>query len=406
MSKGTGVHLKAKLAAALAATGLVIAAARFGQAEDAAAPAAPAQAQPAQAQPAAPPASADDMKPFTQSVPGSDVSFDLVPIPGGTFKMGSPESEKDRGEDEGPQVEVAIEPFYMGKHEVTQVEYDLFLQNYARIGALGAAAQQIPADKLADAVTYPTPMWIQEAGPILQRMGQGGGYPAVIMSQSAARQYTKWLSKKTGRFYRLPSEAEWEYACRAGTNTAYHFGDDPGQLGDYAWYYDNAELDGEHAYRKVGQKKPNPWGLYDMHGNVAELVLDAYKKDGYGPLAGKPVKWSDAINWPTKQYPRTARGGGYESDAEDLRAARRHELKGTVNNKDPQIPRSPHWYSEGFWIGLRVISPVNPPPESERNKYWNADDPQTIKIITVNRKERQIHELVPPPDQAAATTAK
>jgi formylglycine-generating enzyme required for sulfatase activity len=85
---------------------------------------------------------------------------------------------------------------------------------------------------------------------------------------------------KTGRFYRLPSEAEWEYACRAGTTTAYSFGDDPPKLGEYAWYFDNSD----DAYHEVGQKQPNPWGLFDMHGNVAEWVLDAHDKGFYATL--------------------------------------------------------------------------------------------------------------------------
>src|SRR5207253_5739812 len=137
-----------------------------------------------------------------------------------------------------------------------------FLQTYHRIAGLDSDKRPaIPAAKMADAVTYPTPMYELEAGPILDRMGRREKFPAVIMSQFAARQYTKWLSKKTGRFYRLPTEAEWEYACRAGTTTAYSFGDDPKQLGDYAWYFDNSAVKGENAYREVGLKKPNPWGL-------------------------------------------------------------------------------------------------------------------------------------------------
>jgi formylglycine-generating enzyme required for sulfatase activity len=223
------------------------------------------------------------------------------------------------------------------------------------------------------------------------------------MSQYAAKEFTKWLSKRTGRFYRLPTEAEWEHAARAGTKTAYSFGDDPKQLDDHAWYFDNSELkDGDPAYHEVGQKKPNPWGLHDVHGNVAELVVDQYADDWYEQLKGKggAVKWTDAINWPTKQYPRLARGGGYESDAEDLRSARRHELKPGINQKDPQLPRSPHWYSDGFWVGMRLVSPVKEPSEEDKRRFWEAD-PQTAKTLD-QKKERQIRELVAPPDKAAA----
>ena len=132
-------------------------------------------------------AATGEMKPFTQTVPGTEVSFDLVPIKAGTFKMGSPSGEAQRGDDEGPQVEVEIEPFYMGKYEVTWSEYEPFLQNYHRLAAI-QGRPAIPADKMADAITYPTPMYELEAGPKLDTMGRGGKYPAVIMSQFAARQ--------------------------------------------------------------------------------------------------------------------------------------------------------------------------------------------------------------------------
>ena len=138
----------------------------------------------------------DDTKPLIQKIPGTDTSFEMLPIPGGTFKMGSPDTEKKRKADEGPQFEVKIEPFYMGKYTVTSPEYDLFLANYHRLQEM-VHQPLIPPERQADAVTYPTPMYLLDAGPILDRMGRGGKFPAVIMSQFAARQYCKWISKRT-----------------------------------------------------------------------------------------------------------------------------------------------------------------------------------------------------------------
>ena len=149
-------------------------------------------------------------------------------------------------------------------------------------------------DPLADAVSKPTKPYVEMS------FGMGkDGYPAISMTQHAASKYCQWLSAKTGHFYRLPTEAEWEYACRAGTTTAFWFGDDGEKIGDYEWYADNADF----KYQKVGTKKPNPWGLYDMHGNVAEWVIDAYDAAGYQSLENgdraNPFRFSD------KLYPRT-----------------------------------------------------------------------------------------------------
>ena len=100
------------------------------------------------------------------------------------------------------------------------------------------------------------------------------GFPAIAMTQHGANKFCQWLSAKTGHFYRLPTEAEWEYAARAGTTTTYFWGNDGSKLGQYAWYADNSDF----KYQKVGKKKPNPWGLYDIYGNVTEWVLDQYKE--------------------------------------------------------------------------------------------------------------------------------
>ena len=344
---------------------------------------------------AAPTAAPAELKPYTAKIPGTGVTFDMVPIPGGKFRMGSPAGEKGRKEDEGPQVEVEVKSFYMGRCEVTQAEYAEFSSGYPRLA--GAKPRPVPGNRLADAVTYPTPMYELEVGPILERMGRGGSYPAVHMSQFAAKQYTKWLSKKTGRFYRLPTEAEWEYACRAGTDSAYSFGGDgAGKLDAFAWYFDNASLsDGDVAYRRVGLKKPNAWGLYDMHGNVAEWVIDAYAADRYGrSRRAEPRPAGEVVNWPTQLYPRVIRGGSYQSEPQECRSAARHRAGKEINKYDACLPQSAHWDSAAMWVGFRVVCPVDEPAESEKHRYWNADNEVTRNTI---KSDRQIHELITPP---------
>jgi formylglycine-generating enzyme len=141
-----------------------------------------------------------------------------------------------------------------------------------------------------------------------------------------------------------------------------------------------------------------------MHGNVAELVIDQYAKNAYEKLAAlsQPLKAADAVFWPLKQYPRLARGGGYESEADGLRSAARHELKGTnINNKDPQEPKSPFWYSNGFWVGMRLVSPVKEPTDAEKQKYWDDLDPGTANIIK-QKADRERKEIVVPPGPTAS----
>ena len=153
-------------------------------------------------------------------------------------------------------------------------------------------------------------------------------------------------------------------------------------LGQYSWYVDNSNIkDGDPAYRRVGTLKPNPWGLYDMHGNVANWVIDAYDAKWYAKFAGKTSNWHDMINWPSKQYPRVFRGGSYELEAEDCRSAARHHSSKDMNIKDPQLPQSPHWLTEGFSLGIRVVAPVKEPAEAEKIRYWDVDDEYTANIL-------------------------
>ena len=308
--------------------------------------------------PGATAATAAEMKPYTDIIPGTQATFDMVPIPGGTFLMGSPESEEGRKPDEGPQLEVQIDPFWMGKHEVTWDEYEIWSFNLdiQRRQFTGLKANAF--DKTADAVTRPTAPYTD------MTFGMGKErYPAICMTQLAAKKYCEWLSAKTGRYYRLPTEAEWEYACRAGTKTAYSFGDDPDKLGEYAWYFDNSE----EAYHKVGQKKPNPWGLYDMHGNVAEHVLDRYDPKTYQVFAGKPL--SNPLVLPNELENRGARGGSWDDDPEQLRSAARRGSHADWKIQDPQIPQSQWYYTDALFCGFRVVRPLTEPAPSEKAKF-------------------------------------
>ncbi len=301
----------------------------------------------------------DEMKPYTEMISGTDVKFDMVPIPGGTFLQGSPEDEPGRKEDEGPQHPVSVEPFWMGKYEVTWDEYEIYMYSLdiARRKALGLKAT--PLDKLADAITRPSAPYTD------MTFGMGKDrFPAISMTQYAAKMYCKWLSAKTGRYYRLPTEAEWEYACRAGTTTAYSFGDDPEQLDEYAWYFDSSD----DKYHKVGQKKPNPWGLHDMHGNVAEWCLDQYIPDFYSRLSkAKPAK--NPYARPTKLYPRVVRGGSWDDDAEMVRSAARRGSSEEWKAQDPQIPPSMWYHTDAPFVGFRVVRPLREPTEEEKKMY-------------------------------------
>ncbi|MBI1311899.1 SUMF1/EgtB/PvdO family nonheme iron enzyme [bacterium] len=308
--------------------------------------------------PAAEP-SAGEMKSYTQEISGTDVSFDMVAIPGGEFVMGSPATEANRKDDEGPQVRVKLDPFWIGKHEVTWQEYDIwsYRLDIQRRNLLGIEAT--PLDANADPVTRPTAPYTD------MTFGMGhDDYPAISMTQHAAKMYCRWLSEKTGHYYRLPTEAEWEYACRAGTTTAYSFGNDPDKLGEYGWCYDNSD----EAYHKVGQKKPNPWGLYDMHGNVSEWVLDGYSKDAYAKLAKQPQPVFWPYHVPTGLYPRIVRGGSWDDDPDGLRSAARFASSADWKIQDPQIPKSIWYHTDALHVGFRVVRSLKVPSAEERVK--------------------------------------
>jgi formylglycine-generating enzyme len=323
------------------------------------------------------------MIPYTATIPGTDVEFEMVPIPGGKFKMGSPDGEKGHKPVEGPQFEVDVEPCWMGKFEITWAEYREFMKLtdvFKSFEGVQPPPRAVTKDNQADAVTAPSNLYDPT---FTFRNGQKPRLPAVTMSQYAAKQYTKWLSLLSGDFYRLPTEAEWEHAARADQKTAYFFGDDPAQLGKYAWYFENST----ETTHEVGQKQPSPWGLYDIYGNASEWVLDQYLPDGYKKFGGRSTIWKDAIVWPTKLFPRVLRGGSWDADAADCRSAsRRGSSDDEWRETDPNSPKSPWWFTEpeALGVGFRIIRPLKPAAEADRAKYWDSD----LASITLDAKDR------------------
>ncbi|HEX4121888.1 MAG TPA: SUMF1/EgtB/PvdO family nonheme iron enzyme [Verrucomicrobiae bacterium] len=300
-----------------------------------------------------------DMKPYTNAIPGTRVSYAMVPIPGGQFIMGSPATEPHRNADEGPQHPVAIEPFWMEKCEVTWNEYELFMYPDEGAPAPPTYGTTNYTSPVADAVARPTKPYVEMS------FGMGkDGYPAISMTQHGCNIYCQWLSAKTGHFYRLPTEAEWEYAARAGTKTAYFWGDDPAQLGDYAWDADNSD----YKYQKVGRKKPNPWGLYDILGNVDEWTLDQYDPNYYKRFT---TLVTEPWNKPTQTYPLAVRGGSWQDDADKLRSACRRGSSPDWKMQDPQLPKSIWYFTDAQFVGFRIIRPLKIPSTEEMFKYWH-----------------------------------
>ncbi|MEM1067670.1 MAG: SUMF1/EgtB/PvdO family nonheme iron enzyme [Planctomycetota bacterium] len=308
-------------------------------------------------------ASESEMKPYGEPIEHTEAIIEMIPIPGGKFLMGSSEKEPNRNEDEGPQREVQIEPFWMGKCEITWDQYDSYREQVDQLRRQMFSLKPNARDQLVDGVTKPT----EEYTDMSFGMGKGD-YPAICMTQHAARTYCKWLSAKTGRYYRLPTEAEWEYACRAGTTTAYSFGDDPSKLSEYAWFFDNSD----DAYHEVGQKKPNPWGLHDMHGNVSEWVLDQYD-DSFYSSANNTI---NPLNAPKTLYPRVVRGGSWEDDPDRLRSAMRVGSNEDWKEQDPQLPQSIWYFTDALGVGFRVVRPLVEPTDQEKVDKWEKTAPE------------------------------
>lgn len=305
------------------------------------------------------PAVVEKFENFTELVPNTNVSFEMIAVPGGSFKMGSSEKEQLRNADEGPVRDVTVDPFFMGKVEVTWKEYLAFFNATASEGRLTKKDEETKT-KNVDAISGPTPPY----GDPDQGWGKGNK-PAITMTHHAAQVYCEWLSKRTGRKYRLPTEAEWEYACRAKSETPYFFPGNPKKFSETGFMKkvfgpDTAVISSYAIYKlnsggrtaEPGNTRPNAFGLLNMAGNVKEFCLDYYAADAY-------AKTGKAVNNPGGPETGTEfviRGGAFDSDASELRsAARGYTQTEKWLKTDPQIPKSIWWYSDVINVGFRVV---------------------------------------------------
>ena len=285
---------------------------------------------------------------YDVTIPNTTVTFTMAWIRGGTFMMGAegagapPEAQ--------PAHQVRVDPFWMQTREVTWDAYLLFM-------FADQAKEGESPDAMVDALSRPTAPHLEMS------FGRGNsGFPAISMTQHAANKFAQWMSAKTGEFYRLPTEAEWEYACRAGS-TAHA----PENLDAVAWFKDNsargAFTDG--TYHKVGTKKPNAWGLYDMLGNVMEWTLDQYAP--YTAAAAENP-WNRA----TEPYPHAVRGGSWNDPAARVGCAVRVPSDPEWKRQDPQLPKSVWYMTDAQWLGFRLLRPATVPSAEEMYRAWNS----------------------------------
>lgn len=259
---------------------------------------------------------AQEPKTETIAIPGTDLKFDVVYVPGGKAKIGSPEGEAGRKADEAPLHEVELRPFWMCKTEVTWEAFVKYFENRK-------AAK-------VDGVTRPSPPYEPPHG----KMGVGT-HPAVSMRWHGAMGYCEWVSALTGRRFRLPTEAEFEYAARAGSTAA-----GPANPDETAWYAAN----GEKKTHLTGTKKPNAFGIQDLMGNVWEYALEPHTGAAYAPVL---------------------RGGGWPTPAAELRFAARQLIQPEWYERDPNRPRSMWWLTDGTFVGFRMVCFADAPKKDQ-----------------------------------------
>ncbi len=289
-----------------------------------------------------------ELKDYLQNFKDEKITIDMIAIKGDTFLMGANTNDTTRKDDEKPSHEVEVDDFWMGKYEITWKQYDAFV-----FGEFGPE-QFKNIDKLndlgIDAVSGATPPYVDMSF----NMGKET-HPAINMTQYAAIMYCKWLTSKTGIFYRLPTEAEWEYVCKKGKT------DEDSNLKNVAWFDENTN----DKYEKTGLKKANNLGIHDLLGNVSEWVMDQYDANYY-QLSPNKNPW----NKPSELYPRVVRGGSWKDTKDKLCCTARGQSKQKWKRRDPQIPKSNWWHTNAPFVGFRVVRPKIQPSKEYIKTYW------------------------------------
>jgi len=285
---------------------------------------------------------------YKVTIPNTTVAYGMAPVPAGEFLMGS--DGPSARPDEKPQRKVRLDAFWMQTHEVTWDAYLMFM-------FADQAQEQGHPDAIVDALSRPTAPHLEMS------FGRGNnGFPAISMTQHAANKFAQWLSAKTGEYYRLPTEAEWEYACKAGTPA----GPPAAELGDYAWFKKNSAAANFTAgtYHKIGTKKPNAWGLYDMLGNVMEWTIDQYARYSAEAVDNPWVK-------STAPYPHAVRGGSWNDEEARVTCTVRVRSEASWKRQDPQLPKSIWYMTDAQWLGFRLVRPATLPSAEEMYRAWN-----------------------------------
>lgn len=287
-------------------------------------------------------------KAYTHKLPGSELEIEMVAIPSGLFQMGSTNPEDKNAY---PQRKVSVDGFWMSSKEVTWELYREFLKR--ELDAMALKNETLGIDAVAGATIPYVDMGLG--------MGSEVSLPVANVTVLGASQFCKWLTALTGVYYRLPTEAEWEYAARAGSVGPYFF-KEAANLEEYAWFEENSG----DSYHEVGQRKPNPWGLYDIYGNVAEWTLDQYFEDAYQ---------KDQVFHPiTKPYPTVVRGGSYKDNAKEVGSTVRVGSDVVWKVRDPQFPQSKWWNTDAAFVGFRIVRPMRTPEIKQDNSFWITVD--------------------------------